>query len=266
MSAARTGIIYLHAGDSESFLVALARAVAAGDDAFVEEASRYHPRFFETAEVVASDATAAAAFLRSIRAAISPAAARRLYYVSLAESSDAASVALAYLRLAERLGKQVENYEADAVVRRFHQMASRVSREVHRLKGLVRFRKTAEGFWYAPLSPDHRVLVPLACHFRRRMPGERWGLHDLRRGGAVLWDGETLRLLDRLDHATGLTAGDADQQLSSCAEEMEARRLWATFFEYIADPSRVNPRLQARMMPRRYWRYLVELCESPQAV
>lgn len=33
---------------------------------------------------------------------------------------------------------------------------------------------------------------------------------------------------------------------------------WRAYFEMIAVPERRNPRLQAKCMPRRYWRNLVE--------
>lgn len=63
-----------------------------------------------------------------------------------------------------------------------------MGREIHRLKGLLRFRELADGTLWAPVEPDHQVLLPLAQHFRRRLPAERGIIHDLRRGIAIGWD------------------------------------------------------------------------------
>jgi hypothetical protein len=35
--------------------------------------------------------------------------------------------------------------------------------------------------------------------------------------------------------------------------------LWREYFREIAIKERMNPRLQAKLMPRRYWKHLVEM-------
>jgi probable DNA metabolism protein len=252
---------YLYDGTSESFLTALSRALTIGEEATVEPKDSFAAGLFDVPELAPPDAAAAMRLLQRAKRQISPSEARRLYYLSLARDPAAGRVGLFFLRLAFGMGTAVSDYEADERVRRFHGLAGRVAAEIHRLKGLARFRQVSDGLWYAPLTPDHRVLFPLAFHFRRRMPAERWILHDIPRGEAVAWDGHAFRLR-QLPLPASFPGGDANGLFPErSSAEAEVQALWRTFFEHIALSKREHKALQARNMPRRYWPYLVELCE-----
>ncbi len=247
--------VFTHDGTADGFLCALACALEAGPEASVTDAAAESGGFlFDAPRRVATDAERARRLLAELRERLSPASARRIWYASLADVPGAGAAALAYLRLAERWGARVDDYQAEPAVRRLHALAARVGAEIHRLKGLTRFRKLKDGGWWAPLAPDHRVLWPVALHFRRRMPQERWLLHDVRRGIAVVWDGRDLseRRAER---------GEETSPAPLASDEAAWEELWRGFFRRIAVPGRENPALQARNMPRRYWRRLVELCE-----
>jgi len=245
-------------GTPEGFLSALDCALRAGAEAAVEDCQAgVQGLLFGRIERVGGDAETAARVLERARRIISTAAARRVYYAALSEVAGAGATALAYLRLGFELGAVLDDFQADDRVRRMHALASRVGGEIHRLKGLLRFRRLDDGSWWAPADPDHRVLLPVAHHFRRRMPGERWVLHDVRRNAAVVWDGRELREAD----ASALWESGAPRLNP---KERSTEDLWRAFFRRIAVPGRENPALQARHMPRRYWKHLVELCESPR--
>ena len=126
--------------------------------------------------------------------------------------------------------------------------SQRVTGEIHRLKGLLRFRALADGSLYAPVAPDANTVVCLAGHFQARLPNERWLIHDTRRGLAVWWDGH------RLD--TGELAATAAPPVT--AAEAAIQEWWRGYYAAIAIPERRNPALQRRCMPRRYWRWLIE--------
>lgn len=243
-------------GTPEGFLSALHCALRAGTDAVIEDGTAgVQGSLFDRVVRVAGDGAVAAGLLDRTRRVVSEAAARRVYYAALSEAAGAGAIALAYLRLGFELGAAVDDFQADSRVRRMHALASRVGGEIHRLKGLLRFRRLEDGSWWAPAEPVHRVLLPVAHHFRRRMPGERWALHDLRRNLAVVWDGRELREAD----AAALWDSGAPRLNP---EERSIEDSWRVFFRRIAVPGRENPGLQARNMPRRYWKHLVELCES----
>jgi len=117
-----------------------------------------------------------------------------------------------------------------------------------RLKGPLAELK---GALYAPLEPRADILELLAPHFARRLPGERWALHDVGRRKALIHEGGRI-----------LPAEAPGEPLP--AEEDEAfRRLWRTYFDAIRIEHRVNPRLQKRFIPERYWKYLPEKAPLP---
>lgn len=144
-------------------------------------------------------------------------------------------------------------HQHDAV-RRVRAASDKVAHEIHRFEGLLRFAKLRDGCLYAPYGPDHNITMPLARHFQRRMPNAQWVIHDKKRDLAVAWDGSAL-------HAVADVSRNVETPLAD--DELDYQRLWRMFTERIAIGERVNPALQRRFMPERYWAYLPEKRPSP---
>lgn len=225
---------------------------------------------------VASAPEEAALLLNGVRRRISDTAADRVMHVWWAERPELFTPLYEYLALGFRHGGSVDGYRTHPAVRTVLHAAGKVAGESHRLKGLLRFRELADGSLYAPVTPDANVVLTLGWHFRRRLAGERWVIHDLRRSLGVFWDGK------RLD-ACEVTAGPAvavdpavpenGTAALSLAEsagvyhvrEARVQQLWRGFFAHVAIPERINPVLQRRCMPRRYWAHLVEKPQEGRA-
>jgi probable DNA metabolism protein len=214
----------------------------------ITPATQAQMNLFGTTAQVSTDPVRAERLLRSLREKVSPGVARVVTYVGLSELPDLEMPLFDFIELAFRHGEGVLSYHANGAVRCISDVARRVGGEIHRLKGLLRFRDTEQGILWGPLEPDHNVIVPISFHFRKRMPRERWMIHDVRRGLAVLWDGSNLE--EREDKAIPAV------KLSD--DEGEVQGLWRAFYDKVAITERSNPRLQRQNMPRRYWKYLVE--------
>jgi probable DNA metabolism protein len=158
---------------------------------------------------------------------------------------------LGYYQLGLKFGRQVDRHHADKHVHEVHQAARNVGREIHRFKGLLRFRKLKDGLYWAPFEPDHDIISALAPHFRARFPDQRWMMHDLRRERAVVWDGQ--RMIAELEPEKMLR----DNPVAEVEEDVQ--ELWKTFFNSVSIEGRKNSTLQARCMPLRYWRWLPEV-------
>jgi probable DNA metabolism protein len=155
-----------------------------------------------------------------------------------------------FLDLGRRIGPEVLRRLEDPRVRTVALARRATCGEAHRFLGLVRFAEL-KGALYAPLEPRADILELLAPHFARRLPGERWALHDVGRRKALIHEGGRI-----------LPAEAPGEPLP--AEEDEAlRRLWRTYFDAIRIEHRVNPRLQKRFIPERYWKYLPEKAPLP---
>jgi len=130
----------------------------------------------------------------------------------------------------------------------------KVSREYHRLIGLLRFSPTPQGIWLARCACDHYQLHALGYHFADRFGSERWAIVDERRCLAVLWTGDSGRPFAIIPSAD-LSLDDLDED--------PWEDLWRRYHRAVSIASRENRDLQTQFMPRRYWKYLVELYDEP---
>lgn len=125
--------------------------------------------------------------------------------------------------------------------------------ELHRLEGLLRFRPSAEGPYVARCSPDHLVLPLMADHFAARFGETDWAVVDERR---------SLALLRMAGEPVCLSAFDPDDPPFPPEEGLrrdEIESLWRGYYRAVAIENRANPSLRRRLMPVRYWKYLVEV-------
>jgi probable DNA metabolism protein len=169
--------------------------------------------------------------------------------------------------LADRFESRVPIPESERDQARYtvEDAARAYGRELHGLKGLLRFRELRDGVLYAPVAPVANVVQGLAAHFRQRLPRDAWVIHDTGRDLALHWDGERLAQAD-LDPAlcrAVRTHGEPPSEYLA-AHETRVQTEWRSFFNRIAIPERRNPRLQQQLMPARYWRYLVETPGTPR--
>jgi probable DNA metabolism protein len=194
-----------------------------------------------------------------------PDRARRLYGEMLSRGGEAAALLIrdaflhaapggctelyGALRLVLRHGRSALDRLAEPAMRETERRCLGVRREAHKLSGFLRFRALAGGVLYAPCRPDHAVLPLLAPHFRDRLGGRDWIIHDQARGQAAIARNGTLEFVQGLE-----LEPDALEDGSEAAFQ----ELWQSFFENIAVPERRNPRLQRALMPKKYWAGLIE--------
>lgn len=209
---------------------------------------------------VASSPERAVRFLRHVAERSSDEVSRLMVRALSARPAEVEPPLLGMARKAVRHGSAILKAHADADVAFVRDWARKVGHEIHRFKGLLRFREFASGRFVALFEPDFDITFPLAFHFRGRLAGQSWVILDCRRGVAATWNGK------RLNAETpdgGLLAGDV---LRRCLEgdtpsgdEAESLNLWRTFHRTVAIENRWNPALQRQFMPARYWKYLTEM-------
>ncbi|HYO24682.1 MAG TPA: TIGR03915 family putative DNA repair protein, partial [Lacipirellulaceae bacterium] len=135
---------------------------------------------------------------------------------------------------------------ADDDVRRLERMAKAVSRDGHKMKAFVRFRRieTDEGERYVAWHrPDHRVLGIVAPFFARRFTDMHWTIMTPQE--SATWDGRRLAL------GPGVPASEAPG-----ADALDD--LWRTYYRSIFNPARIKLQAMRREMPVRYWATLPE--------
>ena len=150
----------------------------------------------------------------------------------------------------------------DDDVHELYQMQKAITRDVHKMKAFVRFRKVdspndSENFiaWH---RPDHRIVRLAAPFFARRFKGMNWTI--LTPDESVTWD------QSELQYGPGVPASEAPD--GDVLEE-----LWKTYYASIFNPARVKVAMMKREMPVRHWATLPEaelieglLQQAPQRV
>lgn len=129
----------------------------------------------------------------------------------------------------------------------FVTLREKVTGEVHKLSGFLRFMESADGIFYAPYSPDNDITELLMPHFATRFSAERFVIHDIGRGIAGIYDGK---------HWLLTYAGEAEINLSQSEKAFE--RLWKLYYKSTDIKERPHEKQMKNYMPVRYWKFLPE--------
>ena len=181
---------------------------------------------------------------------ISKSVLNKIYYVFLSETKESSNMIYNYVRMGFKLGKDVELYKNNDIVLYMDKTSKRVHDEYHRFTGFVRF-KEINNILYSSISPVFNILPMLADHFKNRLSNEYFIIHDIKRDIALVYNKEYYYL-------TNLSETQKDILINT-PDEGEYENLWKQYFESVNIEERKNPRLQKRMMPRRYWGNMTEM-------
>jgi probable DNA metabolism protein len=175
----------------------------------------------------------------------------------LSEEAGTATLLFRYMRKVfdSPLGKTPETDFADADIFAVDQLARKVYADHHLLLGFARFQKTAEGIYFAALSPKYNVLSLLLPHFKDRFSAHPWIIYDARRGFG--FHHENGIISDMILEGDILTDGRLPAHLLAQGEEF-FQKMWEKYLASATITERINRPLQARCLPRRFWPHMTE--------
>ena len=125
-----------------------------------------------------------------------------------------------------------------------------VSRENHKMKGFLRFKKM-KSYYYAKMSPTNNILPLTVNHFKRRMQNECWIIYDEKRKIYGVYDLKNVVFYNENQIINlNLDIDDSNELFEE---------LWKTFFETIAIKQRLNKKAQMNFMPKKYWNNMIEM-------
>ena len=126
-------------------------------------------------------------------------------------------------------------------VHRLFTLSRATANEAHHLLGFLRFSELENGVLFSTIHPKNNALPILAEHFTDRLPQENFMIYDENRQlAAVHAAGKNFMLVD----ASGI-----DQDLLKRTSEKESAY-------------RINPKLQAQNIPKRFWSDTPELAKK----
>lgn len=255
------GTIYIYDGTAEGLFTAVAVAIKSKEQPeAIFPNGFFQGGLFDHEFNVGTDEDQVGRLWQYLNSKLRKTSVRHILKVILSDLPDKEMVVHNYIKASLKLGRKLDKHHTLDSVRTMHEYSQKVSVEIHRFKGLLRFRQLQEKILYAPFYPDHRIVYPLAEHFKRRLGAEKWIIHDLKHQMAVFWNGDTLHEVDMdpefLDKIG--TDGEIDKKFLA-KDEIDYQKLWQTFFKHISIVERQNPKLQRQFMPQRYWSFLVEM-------
>ena len=147
-------------------------------------------------------------------------------------------------------------YLGEPYIFRVFSLSRATHNEAHHLTGFLRFSELKNGVLFSTIHPKNHVLPILAEHFTDRFPQENFMIYDeTRKLAAIHRAGKNFLLVD---------ASDLNQDIihNYSEEEQQFRDLWLTFFDSVAIEARINPKLQAQNIPKRFWPDTLELARQ----
>ncbi len=243
---------YKYDGTTTGLLCALADAVKGGGAASFQSDNSVKLNFSDKTHLVKSDEDRSENFLQWLQAVSSAYSVRFLIYIMMSDYTGYEETLLGYCTLLRKHGNNATRMQANPIIRSITDRCYRVTKEIHRFKGLIRFQELKSGKYWAPFEPDNNIIVALIPHFKARFANQNWILHDLARQILVTWNDEILHNEDANEYMRKETISDA---------EKEIQQLWQTFYNSITIKNRLNPKVQTQFMPKRYWKYLPEITD-----
>lgn len=143
---------------------------------------------------------------------------------------------------------------ADPEVRKLHDLARAVRRDIHKMRAFVRFREVEDDDgerYVAWFEPEHHILRANAVFFVNRFTTMRWSILTPR--GALHWNGEVLQ-----------EGPPADRADAPSGDQMED--LWRGYYASIFNPARLKVGAMLKEMPRKYWKNMPEAALIPELV
>lgn len=135
--------------------------------------------------------------------------------------------------------------QLDKDVLDFHGRYKSVTRDLHKMKAFVRFKKTLiddQEWFVAHHNPDHKIMRLAGPFFQERFKGMKWTIFTP--DESAHWDGEDLSYSPGVEITETLN----DQQ----------EDLWKTYYASVFNPARIKVKAMKKEMPVRYWKSMPE--------
>lgn len=173
---------------------------------------------------------------------------KKIYFAFLSNYEDKGIIIFNYLKIAFKLGPDVHDFLNIDVIRLVDNITKNVLNECHRFEGFIRFNQIEEKLLYSSIEPDNDILELIGDHFKNRFPREYFIIHDISRQKALIYNTNFYEIIDM----------DIETYEKLKFHNDEYTDLWKTYFKATTIQERKNLKLQCRMMPKRYWKHILE--------
>lgn len=174
---------------------------------------------------------------------------RDLYYVYLSNDESKELIIYYFYHNSLKYGKEVIYHRNLKCVDRLLKICKYVGGEAHKYKGFIRFNELKNGGLYAEIEPVNNIIELVSWHFTKRLKNEYWIIKDKKRNLLSIYDKKTLKIV--------LGDNFILNDLKDTSDEFAD--LWKVFYKTIGITERKNDRCRMNFMPKRYWKYMIEM-------
>ena len=133
-------------------------------------------------------------------------------------------------------------------------ISSYVKREAHRFKGFVRFSELNNGILYSEIEPENNILLILSNHFKSRLKNECWIIKDNKRNIISVYDRKNCYIFD-----------NDEIDIDKLKKKDIYEDMWKSFYNTIGIKERKNDRCRMNFMPKKYWKYIIEVSDNEKS-
>jgi len=188
---------------------------------------------------------------------ISDSSCQMVYYAFLSEAEDVELVILNFIRKAFDSPVSIELNFGDKDVLELLKLDRTVMREAERIRMFVRFQKTKDDIYYASFDPKYNVLPLVIKHFESRFADQHWIIYDTKRNYGFYYDLKSTSEFTFVESLIDPATGQIDKSVMDKDEQL-FQDMWKSYFKSMCIKERINPRLHMQMLPKRFWKYLIE--------
>jgi len=174
-----------------------------------------------------------------------------IYYVYLSNDLNKELVIFYFYKNALKYKNNILNMRNLKCVNYALKISKYVSRESHKFKGFTRFKELNNNVLYAEIEPTNNIIFLLSKHFKNRLKNEYWIINDKKRNIISLYNRNNFYILDGIDYKLINIKYSTNEELF--------QNLWKSFYKTIGIESRKNDRCRMNFMPKKYWKYIIEM-------
>lgn len=242
---------YLYDGSFEGLLTTIFYAYQDKDEVLITKQIHYVPHLLYEAHNIEVEEDKFERVYISIQTKLSTSILSTLYYLYLSELEGCENLCLDYLKLCYHYGETINLAKNNDTIIQVDAFRRKVTLEVHRFNGFVRFNEINPGCFYAQIEPDHNILPLLSAHFTKRFSDQSFIIHDLKRRTALVYNQKETYL-----HKLTLSESNV---LANLNIKDPFQSLFKSYYDSTTIKERKNPRLQKSFAPKRYWKHLAEM-------
>ena len=179
---------------------------------------------------------------------------KTIYYLYLTNYEDKELLIYYFLLYARQYKNKIYYMRNLKIVTKTLKLEQYVSRENHKFKGILRFKELGNGILYAEMNPENNIIFLLVKHFQRRLKEEAFIIKDVRRGILGVYDKKEAYFVDSRDFVM--------KEINYSSKEEQIQEMWKDFYKTIGIKERKNDRCRRNFMPKKYWKYIIEVSDE----